>query len=226
MGYRGKLEEKEKARKLRAKGLSYREILKQVKVSKDSISRWCRDIELTKKQLERLYLNKKTGALRGSIKGAKLQQRRREERTKKLALEGIKEVGSLNKREFFIGGITLYAAEGSKRDERFNFANSDPELIKYMACWLRKFCKPDESRIRGFVYIHDNLDELIAKKFWSKVADIPLHQFRKSYIAKNKKNKLRKQLHKYGIFSIYICDADLKRKIDGWIKGAFANTPS
>lgn len=42
MGYFGKLEEKFLAQKLRKQGLSYKEILQQISVSKDTISRWCK----------------------------------------------------------------------------------------------------------------------------------------------------------------------------------------
>jgi len=47
MGYFGKLKEKLKAQELRRNGFSYSEILLQVSVSKDTISRWCRDIVLS-----------------------------------------------------------------------------------------------------------------------------------------------------------------------------------
>ena len=46
MGYIGKLKEKKLAIKLRRKGYSYREIQKKVKVSKGSLSLWCRGVIL------------------------------------------------------------------------------------------------------------------------------------------------------------------------------------
>ena len=50
MGYAGKVKEKLYAQELRKKGYSYKEILTQISVSKDTISRWCKNIELTSEQ--------------------------------------------------------------------------------------------------------------------------------------------------------------------------------
>lgn len=54
MGYFGKLEKKELATNLRKQGLSYKEILQHMSVSKDTLSRWCKDIVLTEVQKDRL----------------------------------------------------------------------------------------------------------------------------------------------------------------------------
>lgn len=42
-----KFKEKIKARELRHRGESIKDIARKLKVSKGSVSRWCRDIELT-----------------------------------------------------------------------------------------------------------------------------------------------------------------------------------
>ena len=59
MSYSGKLELKLKARELRKNGLSVKAIQEKLKVSRSSVSLWVRDIKLTRKQLEKLYLNQK-----------------------------------------------------------------------------------------------------------------------------------------------------------------------
>ena len=223
MAYAGKLELKLKARELRKKGLSVKEIQRKLKVSRSSVSLWVRDIRLTKKQLERLYLNKKTGQLRGSIIAAMNKVKAREESVKKLMKEGREEVGRISRRNKFITGIAFYFAEGEKSGEHIGFSNSDPRAIKFMADWFRKFCKIPEEKFRCSLYIHDNLDEKKAKKFWSKLTDISLHQFRKSYIVKNNPNRLRKVKHIYGVLKVSISDVSLHRKIMGWISGMFKN---
>jgi len=87
--------------------------------------------------------------------------------------------------------------------------------------WFREFCKVPEKKFRGQIWIHENLDEPEARKYWSKVTNIPLSQFQKSYIAKNKtkSRKIRKQLHKYGVFAVRISSAEIQRKILGWMAG-------
>lgn len=226
MGYAGKLREKQQAIKLRKQGLSYTEIQKKIPVSKDTLSRWCRDIILTPSQMERLRRRSLKGAERGRIIGAKRQQRDRIKRTKKLIEEGKKEVGLLSKRDRFVAGIALYLGDGYKSDKSVGFSNSNSTIIKFMMKWFREFCKVPEKKFRGQIWIHEDLNELKARKYWSRVTEIPLNQFQKSYIAKNKteSQKIRKQLHKYGVFAIRISSAETQRKILGWIAGVLGES--
>lgn len=221
MGYAGKLDLKLKARSLRKEGFSIKHIEKKLKVSRSSVSLWVRDVKLTKKQLEKLYQNKKTGALRGCIIAAMNKIKKKDESIKKLMQEGKKEVGRLSKRDKFIIGISLYFAEGEKTNDNVGFSNTDPLAIKFMTNWFRKCCKVSEEKFRCYLYIHDNLDERKAKRFWSKLTGIPLCQFRRSYIVKNNPNRLRKVKHIYGVLRVSISDVNLHRKIMGWISGIF-----
>ncbi|MBL7150642.1 hypothetical protein ISS86_01785 [Candidatus Microgenomates bacterium] len=221
MGYAGKLEEKRLALKLRGKGLSYSEIREKVPVSKDTLSRWCRDVILTLAQMERLRQKKLKGAEKGRFIGAKRQQQARIRRTKKLLEKGKKEIGLFSKRDRFIAGVGLYLGDGLKGDKGVGFSNSNPKIIKFMMRWLREFCQIPEEKLSGSIWIHENLNELKARKFWSKLTGIPLRQFRKSYIAKNKtkSRKIRKNLHQYGVFAVRVSNAAVQRKILGWIAG-------
>lgn len=221
MGNAGKLELKLKARQLRKKGMSVGEIQKRLKVSRSSVSLWVRGIQLSKKQLEKLYLNKKTGGLRGSIIAAMNKIRAREELTRRLMQEGAKEIGKLSRRDKFITGVAMYFAEGDKGDKNVGFSNSDPSAIKFMADWFRSVCKVPKKKFRANIYLHDNLDEQKAKIFWVKVTKIPLDQFGKSYIVKNNPHRLRKVKHIYGVLRITVSDVNLQRKIMGWISGVF-----
>ncbi len=219
MGYSGYLKLKQKAITLRKKGLSVRNIQKELKVSKSSVSIWTRDVKLTKKQLLRLYKNKLNGRIKGSFINAKKQQEERIRKTLELHRIGMQEVGKLSKRDKFIIGIALYSGEGTKSDRNCGFANSDPSLIKFMAYWFREFCKVQESKLRGSLWIHENLDRIKAERFWSKLTKIPLKQFQKTYIVEQKRRNIRKNIHEYGVFSIRFTDATIHRKIMGWIKG-------
>lgn len=221
MGYIGKYEEKLLAQKLRRQGYSYSQIRKKISVSKSTMSLWCRDVALTPEQALKLFKKKLEGAERGRIIGAKKQQQARIARTKKLLSSGKKEVGKLTKKERFIAGIGLYAGDGSKGDKNVNFANSNPKIISFMVSWLREFFNVREEKFRGAIWIHDNLDVKKAEKYWSKLTKIPLSQFNKTYIAENKEQsrKIRKQIHKYGVFAIRISRVELQRKMRGWMAG-------
>ncbi len=224
VGYSGKLREKKIALKLRKQGLSYKEIKEKVNVSKDTLSRWCRNIILTPEQLENLQKKKLTGAQKGRFVNSKKQQEIREKETIKLFQEGKKEINNLSDREKFLIGVALYSAEGTKGDRNVAFSNSNPKLIKFMADWMIKYCHIDKEKLRGAIWIHENLDINTAKKFWAKLTGIPEYQFHKTYLAKNKihSRKIRKNIHPYGVFKVSTSNAKLHRKLMGWLDGIMA----
>lgn len=219
MGYFGKLEEKLKAQELRKQGLSYGEILLQVNVSKDTISRWCRDIVLTQNQKKRLLENKQYGQRIGSQVAAENKRQKRLLRTQEIFEKSKNQLGELTRRDRFLAGIAFYSGEGNKTDGKGGFANSDPKIIKFMMRWFKEFCKVPLSRFRGAIWIHEGLNADEAKKYWSKLTGIPESQFFKTYIAENKtkSKKIRKKIHQYGVFSINFSDSDKQRQIIGWI---------
>ena len=223
MSYAGKLELKLKARKLRNSGLSIKDIEKKLKVSRSSVSLWVRDVVLTQKQINKLYANKITGSLRGSYIASRNNIKRTKELIKKSIEEGEEEVGNLSSRDKFIAGVAMYFAEGTKSSSNVSFSNSDPRSISFMADWFRRICKVPEEKFRCYLYIHDDLDERRAKKYWSDLINIPLEQFRKSYIVKNNTKRLRKVKHIYGILRLTVSDANLSRKIAGWIVALLKN---
>jgi len=224
MGYAGKLEEKKIALRLRKHGLSYSQIRKRVNVSKDTLSRWCKNVVLSPQQMEKLARRKITGSEKGRIIGAKTNQKKRIKEEAMLLEKGISQVASVSERDRFIAGIALYMSDGSKAGNAVEFTNSNPKMIKFMADWFKEFCKIDNNRIRISLWIHDNLDENKAKHFWSQLIGISLDQFHKSYIAKNKINskKIRKMRHEYGVCKIRFFDVKQLRLIKGWIEGVLS----
>lgn len=218
MGYYGKIDQKLKAQQMRKEGKSYTEILQILRISKSTVSQWCKDIELTQEQLEKLYSSKKAGALRGSIIAAKNKQQKSLLSSEIKYEEGIREVGLLSQRDRFMAGIAFYISEGTKVNKTVCFTNSDPLMVKFMVEWFQEFGHVPLLKFRGAIWIHSGLNEKRAKEYWSSLTGIPLSNFYKSYIAerKDKSRKIRKQLHEFGVFSFYIGDVMLLRKIMGW----------
>jgi hypothetical protein len=46
---------------------------------------------------------------------------------------GIERVGVLSEEAFLVAGAALYAGEGAKRDGKVNFANTNPEMMRFSA---------------------------------------------------------------------------------------------
>jgi hypothetical protein len=222
MGYAGKLKDRQRVISLRKKGLSFTEILTKVSVSKDSISRWCRNIQLSDKQYERLVNKKIFGQKKGSIIASANKRKARLEQTRLIFKEARNELGKFSKRDRFIAGIALYAGEGNKSESAGGFSNSNPLFIKFMIKWFREFSRLSESKYRGLIWLHKGLNENNARNYWSKLTNIPINQFNKTYrVTADKKNNLRKNIHEYGVFSIRFSDVRVQRKLLGWICALF-----
>jgi hypothetical protein len=197
MGYRGKLAEREQARRLRAGGLPLADIATILGVSRSSVSRWVRDVAF----------EPGPRADRGRRRASNALQRRKQAEIDRLLAEGRDRLGRLSEREFLVAGVALYAGEGAKRDGSVQLANSDPRIVAFFCSWLRRFFEIDESRLRVRLYLHQGLDEGAAMSFWSGLTGIPQSQFGKPYRALPDPS-IRHSKHVHGCVSVgYSCSA-------------------
>ena len=143
-----KSNERKKARSFRRQGRSIKEIAKKLGVSPASIHKWCQDIRLTSQQRKKLDQRAFNALQRGRKKVAQNQRQKRLKEITNLKIKGIKEIGNLTKREFFLTGVALYWAEGFKKDSRLGFANSDLKMVKFFLKWLTEICKVPKAEIR------------------------------------------------------------------------------
>jgi len=208
----------------RRKGLSYTEIQEKIPVSKSTVSIWCRNIVINPIQKQRLDSMKRSGSLAGLETARQNRIIKKNMQIKQQLVAGKKDVGKLNKRDRFIAGICLYAGEGGKKGKHISFANTDPAMIRFMVKWFKEFCEIPESKLRAALWIHNDLNETEAKTYWSKITNIPLAQFHKTYVVTKKTsgNKIAKTRHQYGVLSIRICSLEKLRLIFGWIAGIFS----
>jgi transposase len=97
MGYRGKLAERQQARRLRGTGLPLAEIAARLGVSKSSVSLWVRDVAF--EPLPRVT--------RGRRRAPNALQRRRQAEVDRLLEEGRARIGRLSEREFLVAGVAV-----------------------------------------------------------------------------------------------------------------------
>lgn len=111
-------------------------------------------------------------------------------------------------RDLHLSGIMLYACEGTKLriDKRsgnpyyaIEFTNSNPKLVKLFLEFLRKIIGIEESKLKGLLFVYDDLDHKKVEKFWSNYLEIPLTRFNKTILYASKG---RKNLSKVGTFKI------------------------
>lgn len=207
-----KWELQEKASDLRKRGLSYKDILKTVPVSKSTISRWCKDISLTSEQ--KSTLGRRYDA---ALKGSKAVQLKRRAEVEKITEAAKAEIGSIQQSDLKLIGAMLYWAEGNKT-EFAGVTNSDPDLIRVMMKWFRDICKVPDDKFRAHLHIHSGQDEAKMKDYWSDVTGIPLGRFGKSFVKKEGSGHRKRVLYN-GTIKINIFNKNLLHKILGWIEG-------
>ncbi len=188
-----------KARQMRKRGKSVKEIALKLGVSKSSASIWVRDIILTVEQLEHLRKSSILGSERGRLKSALLQKERWLKNFEKNKNQGIKEIGKLTNREMLIAGIALYWGEGSKKGRKIELCNSDPKLVKFFILWLQKCLNINYKDIYCYVginLIHKKRDTII-KRYWSELTGIPINRFNKTVFRKAQNKKIYANYNEY-----------------------------
>ncbi|MBU2539992.1 hypothetical protein KJ786_02425 [Patescibacteria group bacterium] len=224
-----KTKEREKAIKLRKQGLSYREILAIIPVSKSSLSLWLRSVNLTKRQKQRLT-DKKLAAAK---KGGEIIREKRILSTKRIKERAEKQIKKISNRELWLIGIMLYWAEGNKQKEHkvsesVRLGNSNPRIIEIFLIWLFEVIKISQNDISFRICLHETAKNRLPEieKYWSKITGFPIEDFRKVKInwKKHKINTKRKNTGKdyQGLLEVRVKrSTDLNREIDGWIGGIY-----
>ncbi|MGI9603838.1 MAG: hypothetical protein ACR2QE_18280 [Acidimicrobiales bacterium] len=200
MGYRGKTDEQGRARELRAEAWTLQDIADELHVAKSSVSLWVRDVEFEPQP-------RRTARRRGPNK----LQRAKAAEIEQCRVEGIAEVGQLSDREFLMAGLALYAGDGTKVGSSVNFANSNPEIIRFYCTWLRRFFDIDEGRLRARLYLHQGLDLEAAMTKWTSITGIPATHFNQPYRAVPDAT-IRTNKHQYGCAHVrYSCVHSMRR---------------
>jgi hypothetical protein len=212
MGYRGKVREREEARRLRAEGKTLLEIATTLHVSKSSASIWVRDVPFTPSP-------RRTGPHR---RPQPLRERRLRE-IAELDLVGRHMIGVLTEEAFLRAGAALYAGEGSKRDGYVSFANTDPAMIAFFCKWLRHYFVIDESRMRVRVYLHEGLDLDRAEQHWERITSIPQSQFQQvNWVPAHA--SIRNNRHEFGCCYVRYASALTHRAVMGLARALLSSS--
>ena len=221
----GKVSEKALAIKLRKQGHSYNEILKSVLVAKSTLSLWLRDVGLSKKQAQ-LFSEKKHQA---QLRGGAARHTDRLERSAAVIGQAKNSIGSLSDRERLLIGAALYWAEGAKEKTyrpsvRLEFANSDPDMIRFYVKWLREVVLVADDDIGLVLHIHKNrikdLDTFT--QFWLDVTKLKATNCAKPVIKQHNPKTTRKNVTDTyrGLVAIRVRRSImLNRRVAGWIRG-------
>ena len=183
------IDTKEKALELRAKGFSYKEISIDLHIAKSTAYFWTKDLVLSRNAQKILEPKTTLAQMKAVEYNVRRHRKVREEISRKVdrALENL----PIDKTYYKVVAALLYWAEGGKaQTTSVSFTNSDPKMIRVFMHALREGFSLQEHKVRALVHIHEYHNDDEIRQFWSKVSNIPLSQFNRSYLKPhtNKRN--------------------------------------
>lgn len=185
-----KVQEKQKAIRLRKSGYTYNEISKKLLIAKSSLSLWLKDLPLTEKEKSYLKSRRDSNITKGRIRAASANRENRLER-ERVYVEDAKRVFNENERHsLFLVGVALYWAEGSKRDDSCSFMNSDPQMLRVFIKWLGLF-KIKTTDLDCSLHIHKHYAHEHCENFWSEYLLVPVETIKIYFKRDNKGVKKR-----------------------------------
>lgn len=205
-----KLEQHDKAIILRKKGHSLREISDALKVSKSTVSVWVRDTILSKEAQI---------ILQGKItKGQFIAAQNKRAKSERILqdffnsnfhlIEHLKIDSSIIK--IFLA--IMYWCEGGKYNNKMiQFTNSDALVISSFMKLLRQTYNIKENKLRACVHLHSYHNEDKQLEYWSKITDIPVNQFIKSFKKENSGKRIRPNYQ--GCLQIRYHDSEIGRDL-------------
>lgn len=183
----------ELARQLREEGWLLREIAAELGVSVKTAHVWTRGLPVPARATHGRS-PEEVRAMNRARWDATLAERETERRAVRDA--AAVEVGALSPREVDLLGVAIYWCEGSKskpwrRDERLNFINSDPDVIRLWVAWLHSRGVALEDCWLS-VSIHESADVQAATAYWANVLGVDVALFAKPVLKRHNPKTVRK----------------------------------
>lgn len=222
-----KFQLKTKARAFRNGGMSIRDIASRLGISKSTVSLWCADIVLSAAHAEELRKNRILGGYKGRLAGARFHKDKKEEKIRLFRSEGMRITKNADNQDLFMVGLGLYMGEGNKIGNRFQFTNSNPELVKIILLWLKRSFQIPKSHIYCRVLINEIHSYRVTsvERRWSKLLGIPKEQFRKTLLIKSKSKKIYEN-HEVHLGTLVLrvrSSSELQYRVLGLLNGLMYN---
>ena len=180
-----------KIKDLKQKGHSIPEMQRFLKISKATISRYSKAVEILPEFKQR-WLDRRNASKIISERAWNIAQNSASELLPRVETDVLVAIMS-----------SLYWAEGSKND--FSLSNTDPNLIKIFLYCLRNIFQVKDEDLKISIRMYEDLDQNLCIKFWSGVVGFELKDRVSINVLKGKKiGKL-----KYGMCRVRVRKAGL-----------------
>ena len=202
--------ERREAIKLRKQGKSYGEILREMKVSKSSLSLWLKNVPLSTEQINRI----KNIHLQAVEKYRQTMKLKRKNRYKSYYDEQRKNLLPFSEKELLIAGLLLYWGEGNKASTNsISINNTNPKVVKFALYWMIIALGIPKNKIKVQVHLYKDMDIKKEVGFWSRELNIPIEQFNKPYIKDSNRSDLDQKGFGHGTCGLSRSDTIIKEKI-------------
>jgi len=189
-----KCDKRIKAQVLREKGFPINQIAKVLKVSKGSVSIWCRNVILSEELKDKIRIEHYKKTQKGRLIGAQMNKEKRLQAIKDANIFGHININKIKERELLLIVTALYWSEGSKseRSSGFQFINSDPNMIICIKKFLTIYMGISKENLVCSVQINEVHKSRISivLNFWKNLLELEDQQIRKPYFVKTKIKKV------------------------------------
>jgi hypothetical protein len=212
-----KAAEREEARRLRTGGLTMQVIAKRLAVAVSSVSRWTRDIELTREQQE--ALRRSNPILDAQRIGREAM--RRSARAERVKAQEHGRAFAQRRDPLHVAGCMLFWAEGSKRRDAVVFTNSDVNMLAHFLTFLRSCYRVPDEKVRLALNCHlgNGLALEDIEDWWLTRLDLPRTCLRAHTLNRVSKASLgKRRTLPYGTARIVVCSTFIAQSIYGAIQ--------
>jgi len=199
---------REKAIKLREKGMSLDDICERLCMKKGTVYYWIRDTKPLK------WTKKRSKA---AIAAGKISHKKYKKLREEAYQQGLELANELFFKPTFRDFIILYITEGYRKNRNaVAIANSNPVIVSIAYKWIKEL-KNKNRKILFRLQMHIDQDEEELKKYWAKLLKIKecdINTIRKS----NSGNLSgRNWTSKYGLLTVRVGDTYLRAKLQAWM---------
>jgi transcriptional regulator with XRE-family HTH domain len=213
-----KKRQQEEARYFRkVEGLSVRQITSRLGVSQSSVSKWVKDIKLTREQKQKLESqNPASSKFTGKRVVSEFNRVKAAENRALYQEKGKQECNIFN---LHLAGCILYWAEGAKNKNSIKFTNTDSAMILLFKRFLNESLDVLDEEITVYCRSHIlspyTLSEV--ELHWLQLLGLNVTHLRKGSV-ETRIPKAKKVKYPYGICTIVVHNTALVQRIFGAIK--------
>ena len=115
--------------------------------------------------------------------------------------------------------LGLYLTEGNTKNKHsIRFSNSDPALVKIFVKFLKVICGVETDKIKLSLIVYPDILKKTAREYWAKFLDLPVRQFTKTTVLKNRNNHSSKKHSEFGTLTVDVHNTRLLDIIKEWAR--------